>query len=77
MPMTDREIIEFYGGGTKLARKLGLLTHHDRIKMLHTLSTMDTHPESVPINSLVPIKGTPLANNEKVDIYSFGIIKII
>jgi len=33
MPMTDREIIEYYGGGTKLARKLGLLTHHDRIKV--------------------------------------------
>jgi hypothetical protein len=33
MAMTDKEIIEFYGGGTKLARKLGLLTHHDRIKV--------------------------------------------
>ena len=33
MPMTDKQIIEFYGGGTKLARKLGLLTHHDRIKV--------------------------------------------
>ena len=33
MPMTDKEIIEFYGGGTKLARKLGLTTHHDRIKV--------------------------------------------
>ena len=44
-------------------------THEDRIKMLHTLATMETHPESVPINALVPIKGTPLANNEKVDIW--------
>jgi len=44
-------------------------THADRIKMLHTLATMETHPESVPINALVPIKGTPLANNEKVDIW--------
>ena len=44
-------------------------THQDRIKMLHTLATMETHPESVPINALVPIKGTPLANNEKVDIW--------
>ena len=31
--MTDKEIVEFYGGGTKLARKLGLLTHPDRIKV--------------------------------------------
>ncbi len=44
-------------------------THEDRIKMLHTLATMETHPESVPINALVPIKGTPLASNEKVDIW--------
>jgi biotin synthase len=44
-------------------------THEDRIKMLHTLATMETHPESVPINALVPIKGTPLGNNKKVDIW--------
>jgi biotin synthase len=42
-------------------------THDDRIKMLHTLSTLPQHPESVPINALVRVKGTPLENNEKVD----------
>ena len=44
-------------------------THADRIKMLHTLATMPEHPESVPINALVAIKGTPLENNKKVDIW--------
>lgn len=44
-------------------------THEDRITMLHTLSTMPEHPESVPINALVPIKGTPLEQNSKVDIW--------
>jgi biotin synthase len=44
-------------------------THKDRIKMLHTLSTMSQHPESVPINALVAIKGTPLEHNHKVDIW--------
>ncbi|MBK5271562.1 MAG: biotin synthase, partial [Bacteroidia bacterium] len=44
-------------------------THTDRIKMLHTLATMPEHPESVPINALVAIEGTPLANNVKVDIW--------
>lgn len=44
-------------------------THNDRIKMLHTLSTMPTHPESVPINALVRVKGTPLEHNPKVDIW--------
>lgn len=44
-------------------------THEDRIKMLHTLATMPEHPESVPINALVPVAGTPLENNAKVDIW--------
>jgi biotin synthase len=44
-------------------------THEDRIKMLHTLSTLPEHPESVPVNALVPIKGTPLQNNSKVQIW--------
>jgi biotin synthase len=44
-------------------------THEDRIKMLHTLVTLPEHPESVPINALVPVKGTPLENNERVDVW--------
>ena len=44
-------------------------THEDRIQMLHTLSTMPEHPESVPINALVAIAGTPLENNSKVDVW--------
>lgn len=43
--------------------------HLDRINMLRTLSTMPVHPESVPINALVRVKGTPLENNPKVDIW--------
>ncbi|MGI8952887.1 MAG: biotin synthase BioB [Chitinophagaceae bacterium] len=44
-------------------------THADRIKMLHTLSNMPAHPESVPVNALVRVKGTPLENNKKVEIW--------
>lgn len=33
---------------------------HDRVGLLHALATMEAHPESVPINALVPIEGTPL-----------------
>jgi biotin synthase len=44
-------------------------THEDRIRMLHTLATLPTHPESVPINALVRVKGTPLENNPKVDVW--------
>lgn len=44
-------------------------THEDRTNMLHTLATMPQHPESVPVNALVAIKGTPLENNTKADIW--------
>jgi biotin synthase len=44
-------------------------THDDRIGMLHTLSTLPSHPESVPINALVRVQGTPLQDNPKVDIW--------
>ena len=39
----------------------------DRVSMLHTLAQMNPHPESVPINRLVPIKGTPLENAERIN----------
>jgi biotin synthase len=42
-------------------------THEDRISMLHTLATLPEHPESVPINALVRVKGTPLENNPRTD----------
>ena len=32
----------------------------DRIGLLHELATMEKHPESVPVNALVPIEGTPM-----------------
>ena len=41
----------------------------DRIGMLRTLANMPVHPESVPINALARVKGTPLANLPKVDIW--------
>ena len=39
----------------------------DRCAMLVTLANLDPPPESVPINALVPIKGTPLADQPPVD----------
>ncbi|MEG0604492.1 MAG: biotin synthase BioB [Acinetobacter sp.] len=43
-------------------------SRNDRIGLLHELATMPVHPESVPINMLVPIEGTPLAEVEKLDV---------
>jgi len=42
-------------------------TDEDRIGLLHQLATLDPHPESVPINMLVPSEGTPLANAPELD----------
>ena len=39
----------------------------DRAAMLQVLAGFDPHPESVPINALVPVAGTPLADRDKVD----------
>ncbi len=41
----------------------------DRIGMLHTLATLPEHPESVPVNALVPVEGTPLEDQEKVSVW--------
>ena len=41
-------------------------TTADRIGMLLTLCNLPQHPESVPINVLVPVAGTPLADNSRV-----------
>lgn len=41
----------------------------DRIGMLKTLSNLPIHPESVPVNALVPVEGTPLEDQPKVSIW--------
>jgi len=43
----------------------------DRIAFLHTLATLDPHPESVPINALVPVAGTPLGEQPPIDPFEF------
>ncbi|MAJ44322.1 MAG: biotin synthase BioB [Candidatus Marinimicrobia bacterium] len=42
-------------------------TSNDRIKMLFSLANLKKHPESVPINALVSIEGTPLEERKKVN----------
>jgi biotin synthase len=37
-------------------------TRADRVGFVHALATLEHHPESVPVNALVPIKGTVLGN---------------
>lgn len=43
--------------------------HKDRIGMLFTLANLPEHPESVPVNALVPVEGTPLEEQEKVSVW--------
>ncbi|MFN3403040.1 MAG: biotin synthase BioB [Cytophagaceae bacterium] len=44
-------------------------SHTDRIGMLHTLATLPVHPESVPVNALVPVEGTPLEKQPRVSVW--------
>lgn len=47
-------------------------TPRDRLRMLQVLSNFDPPPESVPINCLVPIEGTPLENSQGIDIFDLA-----
>lgn len=38
----------------------------DRISLLHTVTNLPSHPESFPVNALVPIKGTPLGDRKMI-----------
>ena len=42
-------------------------TARDRASMLQVLAAMTPHPESVPINALVPVAGTPLGERSRID----------
>lgn len=42
-------------------------TRADRIEFLMTLANMETPPESVPINQLIPVEGTPFANKKPIE----------
>jgi biotin synthase len=46
-------------------------TTRDRASMLATLANLPQHPESVPINQLVRVPGTPLAGEKEVDPFDF------
>ncbi len=50
-------------------------TNDDRLKMLEVISEFNPQPESVPINSLMPMPGTPLEGAEPVDV--FDVIRMI
>jgi biotin synthase len=43
----------------------------DRIRLLQILSTLNPHPESVPINKLVRVEGTPLAEVAEIETLDF------
>jgi biotin synthase len=50
-------------------------TLDDRLRMLEVLSNFNPQPESVPINMLMPIKGTPMEHHAQVD--TFAMIRMI
>ena len=46
-------------------------TRADRVGLIHALAALPEPPESIPINALVPVPGTPLANAEPIDPIEF------
>lgn len=47
-------------------------TDEDRIELIHNLATMPKHPESVPINALIAVEGTPMENQPEVPWYEMA-----
>lgn len=47
----------------------------DRASMLQVLAGFDPHPESVPVNALVPVEGTPLEGRQKVT--AFDLLRMV
>jgi len=51
---------------------------NDRVGLLHVLATLPEHPESVPINALVSIKGTKLGDNDDIsNVDAFDMARMI
>lgn len=50
---------------------------HDRVGLLHTLATMEEHPESVPVNALVSVEGTPLFEEHVEPVTAFDMARTI
>src|SRR5213594_1122025 len=50
-------------------------SEEDRLRMIEILSELDPQPQSVPINCLMPQRGTPLENQQPVDI--FELVRLI
>ncbi len=50
-------------------------TTEDRLKMIEVISSFNPPPESIPINKLMPMPGTPLAETQGVDV--FELVRII
>ncbi len=46
-------------------------SRRDRASMLRELANLPRHPESVPINNLVQVEGTPLFGSEELDLFEF------
>lgn len=46
-------------------------SRHDRVEFLKSLANLPEHPESVPINRLVAVAGTPLAEEKPLDSFEF------
>jgi biotin synthase len=66
------EIVRDVGMATCCGGIVGMgETRRDRAGLLHALATLPAHPDSLPINDLMPIPGTPLQDAQAVDPLEF------
>ena len=80
-----KQILTYMGNKRKFLNKIDEIITHvktklgekniDRVKLIQVLANLDVHPESVPINRLVKVEGTPYFDN--VDVDEFDFIKVI
>jgi biotin synthase len=52
-------------------------TVDDRARLLHTLATLEPQPESVPINTLVKVEGTPLAASDPAPVDPLDVVRTV
>ncbi|KAH0933083.1 hypothetical protein HID58_010200 [Brassica napus] len=66
----NKHVLKCFSFNRKTGGIIGLgEAEEDRVGLLHTLATLPSHPESVPINALLAVKGTPLEDQKPVEIW--------
>ena len=70
----NKHVLKCFSFNRKTGGIIGLgEAEEDRVGLLHTLATLPSHPESVPINALLAVKGTPLEDQKVVETHTMQV----